>query len=282
MLNRTTSVHQISNKNKSRLTRVVGSKAAVGSDFFLTCPPAGDRPGFAAALTPRLFGNSIPGHTTRSPTACKHWHAGKVRTGDRRHPVLCLCLLRQDIPAWCSQHLFRETQDDYESQLASTQHPQNRTWVFFLKRYSFHSVFSVIVGWILAVASDGCPDVGLVCTELRVTPPVKSTRAFFMHILVQNGADFWCRCVVLGLVVELKTVQLCILILKFKLSFLLPTMSNLLDLVKNGKPTGAVDDGPLVMSHTVPEARLREHDVVRLIKIYWFLSFRLLIYWIFK
>ena len=63
-------------------------------------------------------------------------------------------------------------------------------------------------------------------------------------------------------------MQLCILILKFKLSFLLPTMSNLLDLVKNGKPTGAVDDGPLVMSHTVPEARLREHDVVRLIKIY--------------
>ena len=43
-------------------------------------------------------------------------------------------------------------------------------------------------------------------------------------------------------------------------------MANLLELVKTKGSAGAVDDGPILMTHIVPEARLREHDVVRLMK----------------
>ena len=51
-------------------------------------------------MIPRLFGNSVAGHTTRA-----HRHAnvpggkGRVRTGDRRHPVVRLCQLGQDTPS---------------------------------------------------------------------------------------------------------------------------------------------------------------------------------------
>ena len=46
------------------------------------------RRGFTAALIPRLFGNSIPGHTTRVPPVCKRIR-GRIGTVVQRHPVLC-------------------------------------------------------------------------------------------------------------------------------------------------------------------------------------------------
>ena len=69
--------------------------------------PKKKRQRFAAALIPRRFGNSIAGHTTRAPPMQKATGGkGRVRTGDRRHPVLCLCQLTMtrhpSCPAWGS------------------------------------------------------------------------------------------------------------------------------------------------------------------------------------
>ena len=70
------------------------------------------RRGIAAALIPRLFGNSIPGDNARAPPAYKRIVAsdgkGRDRTGDRRHPVLCRCqhdmlLERRTCPPGCAE-----------------------------------------------------------------------------------------------------------------------------------------------------------------------------------
>ena len=55
--------------------------------------------------SPRLFGNSVPGHTTREGATSMQTHPdGRVGfelatdAAVRWHPVLCLCELGQDIP----------------------------------------------------------------------------------------------------------------------------------------------------------------------------------------
>ena len=53
------------------------------------------RRGLTAALISQLFGNSIAGHSVTQQRRHQHANAssgkGGARTGDRRHPVLCLC-----------------------------------------------------------------------------------------------------------------------------------------------------------------------------------------------